>query len=1039
MENAFNKEVAGVAQHFGVDLRTGYTEAQVLKARQKYGRNEIPPEEGTPFWKLVLKQFEDQLVRILLGAAIISFIFAIFEEGDDSASAFVEPFVILAILIANATVGVIQENNAEHAIEALKAYEPSESFVIRDGVLRMMHASELVPGDLVEVSVGCKIPADIRVVELLSTAMNVDQAILTGESVSVAKYPDVVKDASAVIQDKTNCLFSGTTVVRGKARGIVFGTGSKTEIGKIRREVVDTDSVKTPLKEKLDEFGELLSKVITAICILVWIVNIPNIIHSVHGNRLKSAVYYFKIAVALAVAAIPEGLPAVVTTCLALGTVKMARRNAIVRSLPSVETLGCTSIICSDKTGTLTTNQMSVSKVVVIDTVSTAGVASLRELDVEGTTFAPVGDIRENGARIPHPAGLGNLAEVAKIASVCNDSSLQHNPKTDTFEKMGEPTEVALVVLTEKIGHPDPSENSALLKAKPSNRVLAVNKYWASLHEKKATLEFSRDRKSMSVLVAPKTSPDSNILFVKGAPENILGRSTHVRLASGQVVPLTDTIKRQIEEKTFKLGEEQTLRCIGFAYRDSAPALSEFDFSNPSKFYVYEQNLVFVGLAGMLDPPRTEVKDSIDLCRTAGIRVIVITGDNKATAEAICRRIGVFGENERDLKGKSFTGREFDEMSDEDKLQAVRTASLFSRAEPSHKSKLVDFLQSEGHVVAMTGDGVNDAPALKKADIGIAMGSGTAVAKGASAMVLADDNFSTIVGAVEEGRAIYNNMKQFIRYLISSNIGEVVCIFLTAILGTPEALIPVQLLWVNLVTDGLPATALGFNKPDKDIMKTAPRRNSEPIVSGWLFFRYVVIGTYVGIGTVGGFMWWYMSYSGGPGLLWSELTSFDHCVEGAQRYSCAIFKQNNASTVSLSILVTIEMFNALNSLSENQSLLSTYPWSNPYLLVAISISFALHFTILYIPFCAKIFSVTPLTYEEWVVVFKFSFPVIIIDEVLKFISRNFFTVRPDAKRLDGPLHREAPASNGSDTAQAIKKASASSDEGLHQRPRRTVS
>mmetsp|Transcript_13895 Transcript_13895/g.22962 ORF Transcript_13895/g.22962 Transcript_13895/m.22962 type:complete len:1040 (-) Transcript_13895:45-3164(-) len=1039
MDAAFSVDVSDVANFFNVDLHRGLSPEQVEQLRIRHGKNEIPPEQGTPFWKLVLKQFEDHLVKILLLAAVISFILALFEEGDDQVSAFVEPFVILAILIANATVGVIQENNAEHAIEALKAYEPDDAYVIRAGRLHMIHASDLVPGDLVEISVGNKIPADIRLVELLSTALRVDQAILTGESESVAKYIEQVSDANAVIQDKTNCLFSGTTVVRGKARGIVFGTGSKTEIGKIRREVIDTDAVKTPLKEKLDEFGNLLSKVIMAICILVWVINIPNFMNPIHGGMLRGAVYYFKIAVALAVAAIPEGLPAVVTTCLALGTVKMAKRNAIVRSLPSVETLGCTSVICSDKTGTLTTNQMSVCKLLFVDHIAANGLGSLREFDVKGTTFAPVGEVLEGGLPIFHPAGLPNLADISRIASLCNDASINYNPATDSYEKIGEPTEVALKVLAEKLGHPDAGENARLAQLRKADRVLAVNSHWEAVYEKQATLEFSRDRKSMSVLVASKNGTTRHVLLVKGAPENILARCSHIRLNSGQVAPLTMAVKEQIDEKIFKFGEQQTLRCIAFAYVDPSLPPSEFDFGNPANFAQYEQNMVFVGGAGMLDPPRLEVRRAIELCRSAGIRVIVITGDNKATAEAICRRIGVFDEFEHSLAGKSYTGRQFDELSDSDKINAVQTASLFSRSEPSHKSKLVDLLQSQKHVVAMTGDGVNDAPALKKADIGIAMGSGTAVAKGAAAMVLADDNFSTIVGAVEEGRAIYNNTKQFIRYLISSNIGEVVCIFLTALLGMPEALIPVQLLWVNLVTDGLPATALGFNKPDKDIMKTAPRRNSEPIVSGWLFFRYVVIGTYVGIGTVGGFMWWYMSYSGGPGLLWSELTSFDHCVEGAQRYSCAIFKQNNASTVSLSILVTIEMFNALNSLSENQSLLSTYPWSNPYLLVAISISFALHFTILYIPFCAKIFSVTPLTYEEWVVVFKFSFPVIIIDEVLKFISRNFFTVRPDAKRLDGPLHREAPASNGSDTAQAIKKASASSDEGLHQRPRRTVS
>eukprot|EP00741_Cyanophora_paradoxa_P016350 tig00020912_g15786.t1 len=1000
MESAFSREPAEVAREFGTHLSRGLSDEQVDQNRKKYGRNEIPPEEGTPFWKLVLKQFEDQLVQILLAAAIVSFILAVFEEGEDRFSAFVEPFVIVAILVANATVGVIQESNAEHAIEALKAYEPDEAVVVRNGqTIRLPHASELVCGDLVEVSVGMKVPADIRVVELLSTAIRVDQAILTGESSSVAKYVDRVADSNAVIQDKTNMLFSvcvpfycgpGTTVVRGRARGIVVGAGPKTEIGKIRREVIDTDSVKTPLKEKLDEFGEMLTKVIGVICILVWVINIGNFTNPAYGGFVRGAVYYFKIAVALAVAAIPEGLPAVVTTCLALGTVKMAKKNAIVRNLPSVETLGCTSVICSDKTGTLTTNQMSVSKILLVDSVASSGIADLREFNVSGTTYAPVGEIRDSGSNVvAHPAGIPNLAELAKICTVCNDASVDYNKETESYEKIGEPTEVALKVLTEKIGRPEIAEHERLSSLSKAERNLACCKYWAAKFNKLATLEFSRDRKSMSVLVQG-TGSSGNTLLVKGAPENILQRCKHVRLNNGSVVPLTIAVRDQIEDKLAKYGKEQTLRCIGFAYKEGAPKVEDFDFNNTAGFVNYERDMVFVGAVGMLDPPRPEVRDAIETCRSAGIRVIVITGDNKATAESICKKIGIFDEFES-LEGKSYTGREFDDLSEDQKIEAVKRASLFCRAEPSHKSKLVDLLQSQKcdkQIVAMTGDGVNDAPALKKADIGIAMGSGTAVAKGASAMVLADDNFSTIVGAVQEGRAIYNNTKQFIRYLISSNIGEVVCIFLTAAVGMPEALIPVQLLWVNLVTDGLPATALGFNKPDKDIMTQPPRKSSEPIVNRWLFFRYLVIGTYVGLATVLGSAWWFMYYSAGPQMTWAELTKFDECTEVAGRaWACSVFKQRNASSVSLSILVTIEMFNALNSLSENQSVFSMPPYTNPLLLVAIALSFSLHFAILYLPFLSKIFFVAPLNYEEWQAVFWLSLPVLFLDEGLKMISR----------------------------------------------------
>jgi Ca2+ transporting ATPase len=984
-----------------VDLNHGLDEKKVLAVRDIHGLNELPAEEGKSLWELILEQFDDLLVKILLVAACISFVLAFFEEGEDQLTAFVEPFVILIILILNAIVGVTQERNAESAIEALKEYEPETAKVIRQDKsgVQIIKAKYLVPGDVVEISVGDKIPADIRIMSIMSTTLRIDQSILTGESVSVIKHTDAIPDDRATNQDKKNMLFSGTNIATGKCRGVVIGTGLNTQIGKIRDKIAEDEDDKTPLQVKLDEFGEQLSKVISVICIAVWLINIGHFNDPIHGGSwLKGAIYYFKIAVALAVAAIPEGLPAVITTCLALGTRRMAQKNAIVRSLPSVETLGCTSVICSDKTGTLTTNQMSINKLFLTSAV-TGDNASFTHFDVTGSTYEPSGDITVGGSTI-NVSDYPGLLELATICSLCNDASIDYNQTKCVYEKVGESTEVALIVFVEKLN----VTGLNLKSYSPADRAHICNDALREQYEKVFTMEFSRDRKSMSTYCVPNSTNGRSLrsgcasscspkLFVKGAPEGVLERCTHIRV-NDDVVALTPAMREKIlaEVTTYGTGRD-TLRCLALAAVDEPIPKEQMDLTESTNFIKYEQNMVFVGVVGMLDPPRTEVKESIECCAEAGIRVIVITGDNKNTAEAICRRIGVFGDNES-TAGLSFSGREFDDLTPTQQAEACRNARLFSRVEPSHKSAIVEYLQDgDGEVCAMTGDGVNDAPALKKAKIGVAMGTGTAVAKSASEMVLADDNFSTIVAAVEEGRAIYNNTKQFIRYLISSNIGEVVSIFLTAALGMPEALIPVQLLWVNLMTDGPPATALSFNPPEVDIMKQAPRGNKEPLISGWLFFRYLVIGVYVGVATVMGSAWWFLLYEDGPQMSWYQLTHHLQCSTQPELFEgvpCEVFKDLHPMTIALSVLVTIEMLNALNSVSENQSLLVMPPWRNPSLLTAITASMALHFFILEVPFMKTIFRVTRLNWVEWSLVLKLSIPVLLIDEVLKFISRKMY-------------------------------------------------
>jgi Ca2+ transporting ATPase len=570
-----------------------------------------------------------------------------------------------------------------------------------------------------------------------------------------------------------------------------------------------------------------------------------------------------QIAVSLGVAAIPEGLAVVITTCLALGTRKMAAKNAVVRSLPSVETLGSCSVICSDKTGTLTTNQMSVNKIVYINDSG----SDLEEIDVEGTTFSPEGYLRMGGRVVDNLATKSStMLQIAEISALCNEASIAYDPKAGTFTCVGEPTEGALRVLAEKIGTGDRAFNSKRLSHSLQDKLQYSSRYFEENAPRLATYEFSRDRKSMSVLVG---KDGNQRLLAKGAPESIMERCSNVVIgANGKRVPLNPKLASILSREVIEYGN-RGLRVIALASIENVGQNPLLHTAKTTRDYAkLEQGMTLIGLIGMLDPPRPEVADAIRKCQDAGIRVVVVTGDNQNTAETICRQIGVFGEHE-DLHGKSFTGREFDSLNESEQFMAAKRASLFSRTEPTHKSKLVDLLQSVGEVVAMTGDGVNDAPALKKADIGVAMGSGTDVAKLAADMVLADDNFATIEVAVEEGRSIYNNTQQFIRYLISSNIGEVVSIFLTAAAGMPEALIPVQLLWVNLVTDGLPATALSFNPPDHDVMKRAPRKRDEALVGGWLFFRYMVIGIYVGVATVFGYAWWFIYNPEGPQIsLW---------------------------------------------------------------------------------------------------------------------------------------------------------------------------
>ncbi|CDI85418.1 calcium-transporting ATPase, putative [Eimeria praecox] len=1028
-----------VLEYHQTSVETGLPTEVVAERLERFGPNELQHEEGKSLFQLILEQFQDLLVRILLGAAVVSFVLAVVEGGEGGIAAYVEPLVILIILFLNAAVGVWQESNAEKALVALKQLQPQQARVCRSGTWRCVSAATLVPGDLVDLRCGDKVPADCRVVELKTASFRVEQSQLTGESVAVLKdaeaLPKSMRDCE--IQSQRCLCFSSTTVARGRALAVVVRTGMATQIGLIQaavHEAGESDDTQSPLQQKLDEFGEALSKVICAVCVVVWLINIGHFSDAVHGSALRGCIYYFKIAVALAVAAIPEGLPAVITTCLALGTRKMAKKNAIVRRLQSVETLGCTTVICSDKTGTLTTNEMTCVRFCVLGQSGT----EVDVFTVDGTGFCANGSVSRDvrgGAKGPqtltgHQAVLSWLC---RCAAICNEAHLnvaQGAPEGGHYERMGEPTEAALLVLVEKLGLF--SDEQIALRA--NTKRTAANPtpfcdYWKGEYKDLATLEFSRDRKSMSVL-SRNNKTKKNELFVKGAPETLLTRCETMMLPNGSVVPLTEAARKVIlaDVAGMARGALRTLALAvrldagplaGYGGEEASQAASRSLLDDQAGYAALESNLCFIGVVGLFDPPRPEVGSAILQCRDAGIRVVMITGDNKDTAEAVADLVHI--REGFDKSFPSFTGKEFEALPAAEKMKVLSSpgGAIFSRTEPKHKQLIVKLLKELGETTAMTGDGVNDAPALKQADIGVAMGiAGTEVAKEASDMVLADDNFSTIVSAVEEGRSIYNNMKAFIRYLISSNIGEVASIFMTAALGVPEGLTPVQLLWVNLVTDGPPATALGFNPADDDVMKRPPRHRDDRLISTWIFLRYLLVGIYVGFATVGIFVWWYV-FGTDPSekhtlLTVPQLMAWGRCstwkgfnpvpVYGMpENDPCSYFTigKAKASTLSLTVLVVIEMFNAFNALSENHSLLRMPPWANPYLLLATASSLIVHCAILYIPFLRRVFGVVELTAMDWVYVLLWSFPIIILDEFLKFLGRRHFAKQRAAALKSG--------------------------------------
>ncbi|MUT66805.1 calcium-translocating P-type ATPase, SERCA-type [Paenibacillus sp. NEAU-GSW1] len=880
-----------LAETLGSSPEQGLSAAEAADRLANHGRNELAEGKRVSPIILFLNQFKDFMVLVLMGATLISGLL-----GE-----YLDAITIVAIIVINAVLGFVQEFRAEKSLHALKELSAPLAKVLRGGELLSIAAKDLVAGDVILLESGDRIPADIRLLE--ANSCYIEESALTGESVPVGKHAAVINDEELPLGDQRNLGFMGTMVTRGTAKGIVVRTGMNTEMGKIAGLIQQTETMETPLQHRLEQLGKILIAVAVGLTIMVVVAGI------LHG---QPAYGMFLAGVSLAVAAIPEGLPAIVTIALALGVQRMIKRKAIVRKLPSVETLGCASVICSDKTGTLTQNKMTVTHIWM----------GGRNLNVTGEGYDISGGIFEGGAPvdIKHDTSLRRLLH---ISALCNNAVLSREeieedsggkrknrkePKEEWVLK-GDPTEGALAVLSAKLGQ--------------------AAKSLEGLYKREREFPFDSERKRMSVIVSHQ---GGRLIYTKGASDVLMDHCSYV-LWDGKVVPFTATLKRKCAEAAEEMAQS-ALRVLGLAYRDlrSGDACeSESDAEN---------QLIFVGLTGMIDPPRKEARDAIATCRRAGIKTVMITGDHQLTAEAIAGQLGIMPRG-----GIALTGRQLEAMTDDQLDRQVDNVYVYARVSPEHKLRIVKSLQRQGHVVAMTGDGVNDAPAIKAADIGIAMGiTGTDVSKEASALVLSDDNFSTIVSAIEEGRSIYENIRKFIRYLLASNVGEILTMFLAMMAGLPLPLVPIQILWVNLVTDGLPAMALGVDQAEKDLMQQKPRSARESIFARRLGWKIISRGLLIGICTLGAF--------------WITL---HEAPDSAQQLV-------KAQTVAFATLVLAQLIHVFDCRS-SRSIFHRNPLQNKYLVLAVLSSLVLMLGVVYIEALQPIFKTVPLGFREWCLVF----------------------------------------------------------------------
>jgi Ca2+-transporting ATPase len=868
-----------VAEYFTVSIEQGLTAKEADRRLRKVGENRLSEGKKVSLLTLFFNQFQDFMVLILLVATLISGLL-----GE-----YVDAIAIMSIIILNAVLGFVQEVKAEKSLSALKKLSAPMANVLRDGNWMKIDAAQLVPGDIVSLSSGDRVPADLRWIE--TAGLMVEESALTGESIAVQKTVEPLRDSDWSLADLRNMSFMGTMVVKGKGIGIVTNTGMQTEMGKIAHLIQSTEQQMTPLQRRLEQLGKVLIVVALFLTALVVITGV------MHGHQLYEM---FLAGVSLAVAAIPEGLPAIVTIALALGVQRMIKRQAIVRKLPSVETLGCASVICSDKTGTLTENKMTVTHLY----------ADQQLLTVD-KGIKPTATIRQ----------------LFEIAVLCNNAKVVKQGKKWRYE--GDPTEGALLVMAAQAG--------------------VTKDQLASTRQKLKEYPFDSKRKMMSVVIADERQKKR--LLVKGAPDVLIRECTHIYL-QGRVEPITAKLRQQLLAQNDELAS-QALRNLAFAYRDLNGVMHAQSEAQ------LERNLIFVGLTGMIDPPRKEVREAIRLCRRAGIRTVMITGDHHATAEAIAMQLGI-----KRTDGQTITGRELDGMSDQEFQANVENIDVFARVSPEHKLKIVTALQKQGHVVAMTGDGVNDAPAIKAADIGIAMGqTGTDVSKEASSLVLANDNFSTIVSAIEEGRNIYDNIQKFISYLLASNVGEILVMFLAMLAGLPLPLIPIQILWVNLVTDGLPAMALGVDPAEGDTMSRPPRHSRESIFARSVGWKIVTRGLLIGACSLLAF---WVTYQEGGQLELAQTVAF--------------------ATLVLSQLIYVFDCRSTGTIFERN------PFSNPSLCAAVLLSVLLLVVVIYYPPLQPIFHTVPLVLHEWILVTVTStLPVILaglMDQVIKRRERS---------------------------------------------------